>query len=58
MEATRAYLDHREKVSWFSVKFYRSSNSYFLKNGYTVHEVDVYSLTDDKIPAVKNVNAL
>ncbi|KAI9282629.1 ChaC-like protein [Sporodiniella umbellata] len=35
-EATRAYLDHREK------------------NGYTVHTVDVYSLENDAIPAVKN----
>ncbi|ORZ16905.1 putative potassium antiporter CHAC-1 [Absidia repens] len=36
VEATRAYLDHREK------------------NGYTVHNVDVYSAESDTVPTVKD----
>ncbi|GAN05179.1 cation transport regulator-like protein 2-like isoform X1 [Mucor ambiguus] len=58
VEATRAYLDHREKVSGvYEVWIHRTvnkTNTLMQKNGYTVHTVDVYSLEDEETPAVRN----
>ena len=56
-EATRAYLDHREKVRTKGNGDYMQNidASWGAQNGYTVHTVDIYSAEDDQKPAVKDV---